>query len=218
MYLPAHFAETRMPVLHALMHDHPLATLVTFGPGGMTANHIPLEVRPGANPDEPGVLLGHVARANALWKEHDTKVEVLAIFQGPGHYMSPGWYPTKKETGKVVPTWNYCTVHVHGPLVVHDDVAWLRDFVGHLTRRHEAGMAAPWKVEDAPEDYLKTMLGAIVGIEIPITRIVGKWKVSQNQPEQNRQGVMAGLAALGDETSLAMAELVRANPPKHKPA
>jgi transcriptional regulator len=216
MYLPAHFAESRMQVLHALMRAQPLATIVALGADGLVANHIPLQVRPDADPQAPGVLRGHVARANPLWKERDPDVEVLAIFQGAQHYVSPGWYATKKETGKVVPTWNYCTVHARGPLIVHDDAAWLRELVGELTATHEAAMAQPWSIEDAPADYLQAMLANIVGIEIPITRITGKWKVSQNQPEKNRAGVIEGLDGLADAEAAAMAALVRENPPRSK--
>jgi len=216
MYLPSHFAETRLDVLHQLMRSHPLATLVTLTAGGLVANHIPLHLQepaPGAAPDHPGVLFGHVARANPLWHELLGDVEVLAVFQGPQHYISPGWYPTKREHGKAVPTWNYCCVHAHGRLQVHEDAPWLRAQVGALTTQHEARQAHPWAVEDAPVDYVQTMLRNIVGIEIAITRIEGKWKASQNQPAPNRAGVIAGLHDLGGAEAAAMAELVREREP-----
>jgi len=217
MYLPGHFAETRVEVLGALMRSHPLATLVTLTARGLVANHIPLHLREPAADAAPGtwgVLLGHVARANPLWHETLEGSEVLAVFQGPQHYISPGWYPSKQEHGKVVPTWNYCCVHAHGRLQAHDDRAWIRAQVGELTTHHESTQARPWAVEDAPEDYVQTMLGQIVGIEIAITRIEGKWKASQNHPAPNRAGVMAGLGALGDDSAAAMAALVREREPR----
>ena len=207
MYLPTHFAEDRPPVLHALMRAHPLATVVAMTPAGLVANHIPLLLAAGA--DGGGTrLLGHVARGNTLWREA-AGAPVLAIFQGPQHYISPGWYPTKQETGKVVPTWNYCAVHVQGPLVVHDDPAWLRALVERLTTVHESAMPAPWAVSDAPADYIDTLLRNIVGIEIPVERIAGKWKASQNQPEGNRAGVVEALARHDGPDAAAMAQLVK---------
>lgn len=215
MYTPGHFAETRAEVLHALMRARPLATLVTLTHAGLSANHIPLLFFPPA-PGEPGngVLRGHVARANPVWRETDAGVDALAIFQGADSYVSPRWYQTKREHGKVVPTWNYCTVHVYGALRVHDDEAWVRALVTALTEAHEAGAAQPWAVTDAPEDYLQAMLRNIVGIELPIARIEGKWKVSQNQPEANRAGVISALEARGDDVARDMAELVRRHAPR----
>jgi transcriptional regulator len=206
MYLPKHFEETRVPVLHDLIRAHPLATLVMLTPGGLDANHIPFEIDP--DPAPFGTLRGHVARANPLWRTV-SDVEALAVFQGPDLYVSPSWYVTKQETGKVVPTWNYAVVHAHGPLRVIDDRAWLRAFVETLTNRHEAGRRDPWKVTDAPADYVDSMVTAIVGIEIPITKLIGKWKVSQNRPEQDRAGVVEGLRRDGGDSASAMARLVR---------
>jgi transcriptional regulator len=206
MYLPKHFEETRVPVLHDLIRAHPLATLVMLTPGGLDANHIPFEIDP--DPAPFGTLRGHVARANPLWRTV-SDVEALAVFQGPDLYVSPSWYVTKQETGKVVPTWNYAVVHAHGPLRVIDDRAWLRAFVETLTNRHEAGRRDPWKVTDAPADYMDSMVTAIVGIEIPITKLIGKWKVSQNRPEQDRAGVVEGLRRDGGDSASAMARLVR---------
>jgi transcriptional regulator len=207
MYLPKHFEETRVEVLHELMRAHPLGALVALTPAGLAANHVPFEVEP--DPAPFGTLRGHIARANPLWRDFSRDVEVLAIFQGPGAYVSPSWYRTKRETGKVVPTWNYAVVHAHGPLRVVDDVAWLRQFVEKLTERHEAGRRDPWKVTDAPPDFIDKQLGAIVGIEISITRLVGKWKVSQNRPAQDREGVAEGLLQEGGPSAAAMARLVR---------
>ncbi|HEX2690816.1 MAG TPA: FMN-binding negative transcriptional regulator [Kofleriaceae bacterium] len=213
MYLPALFHEARTPVLHDLIRAHPLAVLVTLDTRGLVANHIPMEIDAAAG--EFGTLRGHVARANPVWKSHRPEVEAMAVFQGPHSYITPSYYPTKQETGKVVPTWNYATVHGYGPLRVIEDVAWLRQLVERLTDRHEAqrpraASEVPWKVSDAPESFLDNMLLAIVGIEIPISRLEGKWKVSQNRPPEDRAGVAAGLDTGGDPMRQAMAELVRA--------
>ncbi len=164
---------------------------------------------------ELGTLRGHVARANPVWKTHRPDVEAMAVFQGPQCYITPSYYPTKAATGKVVPTWNYATVHAHGPLRVIEDPAWLRRLVEQLTDRYEATRPAgevPWHVGDAPEAFIETMLKAIVGIELPIARLEGKWKVSQNRPAEDRAGVVAGLGA-GDPMQRAMAELVRERMP-----
>jgi transcriptional regulator len=211
MYLPTHFHETRVEVLHQLIREHPLGALVTLAPTGLDANHIPLEIDP--EPSPFGTLRGHIARANPLWRELSREVDALVIFQGPGGYISPGWYPTKGETGKVVPTWNYAVVHAHGPVRVVDDRAWLRDFVTRLTARHEAGRQEPWHVTDAPASYIDQMLGAIIGLEIPISRLAGKWKMSQNRPAQDRAGVVDGLARERGEPGAAMADLVRRSSP-----
>ena len=207
MYLPKHFEETRVEILHGLIHTHPLAALVTLTPGGLDANHLPFEVDPAPAPF--GTLRGHIARANPLWREFSRDVEALVIFQGPGTYVSPAWYPTKQETAKVVPTWNYAVVHAHGMLRVIDDHAWLRDFVTKLTNRHEAPRGDPWKVTDAPADYIDKQLGAIIGLELPITRLVGKWKMSQNRPVADRQGVVDGLRREGGDSGEAIADLIR---------
>ena len=178
MYLPSHFEETRPEVLHALLRSHPLATLVTQTAQGLEANHIPLYVRLLA--DGSASLVGHVARANPIWRETDWSVPVLAVFQGPQHYISPGWYATKQEHGKVVPTWNYAVVHARGTLQVRDDAAWILQQMKELTAQQESAMSHPWRVEDAPADYTERLLAAVVGIEIPMVTLTGKWKVSQN--------------------------------------
>ena len=208
MYNTSQFEETRTEVLHALLRAHPLATLVTLTAEGLVANHIPLVLRTQgvARP----TLVGHVARANALWRETDLAMPVLAIFQGPQHYISPGWYASKAEDGKVVPTWNYAVVHAKGTLQVHDDAAWIRTQMGELTTQQESGMAHPWGVDDAPADYTARLLGVVVGIEIPIDTLLGKWKVSQNQSEANQVTVQQGLQAAGTDGGAAMAGLVDA--------
>ena len=212
MYLPAHFKEDRTPVLHDLIRAHPFATLVMLDATGLVANHLPMEIDATAGP--LGTLRGHVARGNPIWKSPRLDVEALAVFHGPQHYITPSYYATKPATGKVVPTWNYATVHAYGTLRVLDDAAWLRSFVEQLTDRHEAEHAratgdAPWHVGDAPESFLEKQLAAIVGLELPIARIEGKWKVSQNRPAEDRAGVVAGLGRSDDAAARAMAELVR---------
>lgn len=206
MYIPSHFAEPRVDVLHQLVRAHPLATLVTLSSSGLNANHIPLHLSP--EPSPLGTLRGHVARANPLWRDSVEGVETLAIFQGPDAYISPSWYPTKLETGKGVPTWNYAVAHAYGTLRVMDDPAWLRPHLEALTGQNEARFPEPWHVDDAPPDYLEKMIGAVVGIEIVITRLSGKWKVSQNQPAVNQAGVVAGLRASGLAADLEVAALV----------
>ena len=207
MYLPKHFEETRVQVLHELIRAHPLGALVVLTAKGLDANHIPFEVDPDTAPF--GTLRGHIARANTLWRDFSRDVEALVIFQGPGTYVSPSWYPTKRETAKVVPTWNYAVVHAHGALRFIDDRAWLRAFVDKLTNRHEAERRDRWKITDAPPDYIDKQLGAIIGLEIPITRLIGKWKVSQNRPPQDRDGVVEGLLQEGGHSAAAIAALVR---------
>jgi transcriptional regulator len=206
MYEPELFRETRVDVMHALMRSAPLATLVILDANGLNANHLPLRIA--AEPAPFGTLRGHVARANPLWREFRPDVEVLAIFQGPDAYVSPSNYPTKRQTGKVVPTWNYAVVHAHGTLRVRGDPAWLRAFLEELTSEHEAKYAVQWKVSDAPEDFIATQVRAIVGLELVITKLVGKWKVSQNRLPADQRGVVAGLSASTDPNDRAMSELV----------
>jgi transcriptional regulator len=199
VYLPKHFEQPDRAALLALMHQRPLATLVIATPDGPTADLIPLEYV--ADEGEHGTLRGHVARANPLWKQ--AGAQALAVFTGPDAYVSPGWYPSKREHGKVVPTWNYTMVQARGALRVHDDAPWLRALVGRLTERHEAAQAQPWSVSDAPDDYVQQMLRAIVGIEIELVSLVGKWKVSQNRSAAEREGVAHGLQAT-DPASAAL--------------
>lgn len=207
MYLPSLFEETRIEVLAGLIHEHPLATLITQNDAGLVANHIPMEFDPAPAPF--GILRGHVARANPVWRETVAGSEVLLVFQGPSAYVTPAWYATKKQTGKVVPTWNYAVVHARGPLVVRDDPVWLRAFLEKLTDRHESGRTAPWKVGDAPEDFIRSQLRAIVGIEIPLTGLSGKWKMSQNRPPADREGVIRGLRERGGPSDAQIADGVR---------
>lgn len=195
MYLPPHFEQPDVKALRALMQAHPLATLVTHGTQGLDANPVPMMWVDDGSPQ--GLLRGHVARANPVWRDTAKGSEVLAIFHGPDAYISPSWYATKRETGRVVPTWNYVVVQARGPLRVIDDASWLRELVTALTGVHERVRPQPWAVDDAPADYIDAMLKAIVGIEIAPTSLQGKWKVSQNQPERNRQGAAQGVAGEG---------------------
>jgi len=205
MYQPPHFREERLDVQHDLIRAHPLGLLITSGPGGLMANPIPFLIDPGASPH--GTLKCHMARANAQWRELDGLEECLVVFQGPQDYVTPSWYQTKLETGKVVPTWNYVTVHSWGKPVVIDDPAWLRHQIDGLTLAREGSRPEPWKVDDAPSDFVTAQIKGIIGVEIPISRIEGKWKVSQNRPAADRAGVAAGYREQGGAGAL-MADLV----------
>jgi transcriptional regulator len=198
VYVPDFFRETRIDVLQRFVTEHPLATLIAQTPQGLTANHIPL--RSQLSGEGGGMLRGHIARANSLWRELAPDAEVLAVFMGPDSYISPRGYASKREHGKVVPTWNYATVHIKGGIRFIEDVSWLRQFVGALTDEHEAGTSEPWKVSDAPADYIEGMLRAIVGFEIKVSAITGKFKGSQNRSSADRQGVQAALHASGRTT------------------
>jgi transcriptional regulator len=209
MYLPSHFEETRAEVLRQLIRSHPLGTLVTFGADGLNANHVPFEFDP--EPAPLGTLRAHVARANPVWRETSKEVDPLVIFQGPQIYITPSWYHTKKETGKVVPTFNYIVVHAYGAMRIIEDADWLRKFVGRLTERFEAARAQPWAVSDAPDEFVSMQLRAIVGIEIAMTRLIGKWKTSQNRPAADQIGVVAGLRESDDAVAQAMAAAVEQN-------
>jgi transcriptional regulator len=206
MYIPKHFAEERVPALHAFVEAYPFGALITMGSSGLIASHIPMVLEHEGG--SLGVLKGHISRANPQWREFAPEVEALAIFNGADHYITPTWYPEKAETGKVVPTWNYVAVHVYGRMKVIEDPAWLRAHVEALTNIHEAGNVVPWKVSDAPEDYVATMVKGIVGFEVTVTRIEGKWKASQNRAEKDRQGVATGLGELNTEEARAMQALV----------
>ena len=209
MYSPAHFVIEDADTLHALVRAHPLGALVRAVPDGLAADHLPFELDATISPY--GRLRAHVARGNPVWREARDDRDVLVIFQGPARYVTPAWYPTKHDTGKVVPTWNYAVVHAYGKLTAIDDPEWLRALVTRLTDRHEASREEPWHVGDAPAEYIERQLRAIVGIEIAITRLVGKWKLSQNRTPADRAGVVAGLIAEGGATGAAMAGLMRSD-------
>jgi len=204
MYLPSAFREERVPVLHELIRQRPLATLVTLGANGLVANHIPMMVE--AEPGPLGSLVGHVARGNSLWR--DSEPQVLAIFTGPEHYISPNWYLSKQEHGKVVPTWNYAAVHVHGTLHVHEERDWLLALVTKLTDTHEAGSERPWRVSDAPPDYVDGLLAGIVGIEIRIERLEGKWKMGQNRSDSDRESAAESLSKMKTPSAAEVGKLM----------
>jgi transcriptional regulator len=209
MYVPKHFAEESPEALHAFVAAHPLGALVTQGPDGLDANHLPFLLDPAKG--QHGHLLAHVARANPIWTEVKDGDAVLVIFRGEEAYISPNWYPSKHEAHRQVPTWNYQVVHAHGRIIIRDNEPFVRGVVAKLTRIHEAstGSASPWKMGDAPTDYLDQMLAAIVGIEIEITRIVGKSKLSQNREARDRSNVAAELDKRGES---ALAGAMRKTP------
>lgn len=215
MYLPAHFEQPDHDIIRQLIRGAPLATLVTLAAGTLEANHVPMllgkgEVQgEGAGQGEGGMRLRfHVARANPVWRDAGAGSEVLAIFQGPDTYISPSWYASKAEHGKVVPTWNYAVVHAYGTLSVHDDKQWLREFLPTLTAVHESRFQKPWQVADAPEDYLDKMMGAVVGMEIAVTRLAAKWKVGQNQPAANKATLLEGLKQSDQPGAREIAQLL----------
>lgn len=205
MYLPKHFEETRVETLHQVIAEHPFGALVTHGPHGLDANHIPFELE--ADAGATARLIGHVARANPVWQEVKSGDAVLVIFQAGDAYISPNWYPSKHETHRQVPTWNYRVVHVHGKITVHDDERFVRRVVAKLTRTHEGrtGAERPWRMSDSSPEVIAELLAAIVGLEIEIVRIAGKWKLSQNKEERDRLSAADELRKRGEqEISTAM--------------
>ena len=206
MYVPKHHEETDVAVLRALIKSHPLGAWVTHSDDELLANHIPFLLDPSRG--ENGTLVGHVARANPVWQSFSATVNSVVIFQGSEAYITPSWYPSKHAHGKAVPTWNYAVVHAHGLPRAIEDRHWLLQHVTQLTDTHEGTQALPWKVSDAPQEFTERLMDAIVGIEIPIAKLVGKWKVSQNRPEPDKLGVVAGLLARDDERSKEMAVMV----------
>ena len=202
MYIPPLFKEDRIDALHDAMRHIGLATLVTLTADGLIASHVPMLLD--ADPAPYGTLLGHLARPNPQARGAAPNVQALAIFQGPDAYITPSWYATKRENGKVVPTWNYVTVHAYAPVEFFDDTERLRAIVTRLTEREERTRAEPWAVTDAPADFIEGMLRGIVGFALPITRLEGKWKMSQNRPTQDRAGVIAGLEEQGREDLAAL--------------
>lgn len=208
VYLPEHFAEHDTSAMHELIERHPLGLLITLGDDGLSANHIPFVLD--RNSGSSGRLLGHVARNNAVWHDHAADQEALVVFQAAEGYISPNWYPTKQVAHRAVPTWNYAVAHVYGPLIIHDDEKWLRGQAGRLTKMMEATQPSPWKMADAPRDYLEMMLANIVGIEIPITRLIGKLKAGQNREMVDRVGAIEGLRGDGDSGDAVMADVMAA--------
>jgi transcriptional regulator len=204
MYLPPQFSVSDDEALFRLIRENPLGILVTSSQSGLDANHLPFELHPGEG--ERGVLRAHVARANPLWKEVKDGADVLVVFRAEHAYVSPNWFPSKHEFHKQVPTWNYRVVHAHGRITIRDDAEFLRGLVGRLTLTHEASQPLPWKMSDAPTDYIEAMLRAIVGLEVAITRLVGKFKLSQNRETRDRLSLGEALKKQGD-TALGQATL-----------
>ncbi len=198
MYIPADFNEPRKEALHDCIERHPFGMLVTRGTSGLDANHIPFELA--ADEGEHGVLRAHVARANPVWQEVGNGDDVLVVFRAGDAYISPNWYPSKHELHRQVPTWNYIVVHAHGRIAIRDDEKYVRGVVARLTRKHEASQPRPWKMSDAPSDYIDTLLKSIVGLEIDITRLVGKSKLSQNKAVRDIQGAGEALQASGQDS------------------
>ncbi|MGH8228498.1 MAG: FMN-binding negative transcriptional regulator [Steroidobacteraceae bacterium] len=206
MYLPKIFEESRLDVLHRLIRTHPFGTLVIASGGELDANHVPFLMVPDAGPF--GTLQAHVSRSNPVWEHLDGPLEALAIFQGPDAYVTPSWYPSKRLDGKVVPTWNYAVVHAYGKPRAIEEPAWLEEHVTRLTAQQESRQLHPWQVSDAPAGFVERMISRIVGIEIPVARIHGKWKVNQNRKLADTLGVAAGLQSQATEKSRALAQLV----------
>jgi transcriptional regulator len=206
MHIQSHFAQSDLQALHELIQAHPLGALVMQGPQGLEVNHMPFLLLPQAG--ERGVLQAHVPLGNVI--RTFAEQEAVVLFQGPQAYVSPSWYASKRVDGKAVPTWNYIVVHAYGRPRFIRDKAWLLQHLAALTTRHEAAMAEPWRMDDAPPDYLAKRLEQIVGVEMPITRLAGKWKASQNRPG-DRAGIADALDAAGTDESRAMAALVRAH-------
>ncbi|BAS26860.1 FMN-binding negative transcriptional regulator [Limnochorda pilosa] len=207
MYVPKRFAETRLEALQELIGSCPFGTLITMTTQGLEANHIPFVLK--ADPGPYGALQGHVAQANSQWKDFDPDVEALVVFQGPQAYISPSWYPTIQETGKVVPTWNYMVVHAYGKLRVIQDQDWLQRHVEELTDQQERRREEPWHVSDAPPEFTTKLMHAIVGVEIHVSRLVGKWKLGQNRSIEDQMGLMKGLSMEDDADALSMARYLR---------
>jgi transcriptional regulator len=207
MYIPKANEERRVPVMHELISAHPLGSLITMGASGLIASHIPMVLENDSS--EFGVLKGHISRANPQWTDFTPSVDALAIFAGDQHYISASWYPGTQEHGKEVPTWNYAVVHAYGTLRLVEQEQWLLAHLATLTDIHEASSERPWKVSDAPVDFIKALLNGIIGLELPIRRLEGKWKVSQNRSERDRRAVVDELTRLGTPESLAMRDLVK---------
>jgi len=206
MYCPKEFVEDRVSVLHGLIQNHALGAWTCWADSQLVVNHIPFILD--ASQGEYGTLSGHVARANPIWKLITDQSPSVVVFQGADAYITPNWYPSKQEHGKVVPTWNYAVVHAHGQPNVIDDADWLLAHVASLSDQHEAGNDTPWKVSDAPEGYTKSLSRGIVGIEIPIRRLEGRWKVSQNKNDADKAGVIKGLKASTKQNERLMQDWV----------
>ena len=206
MHIPTKFEQNDFSQLEGLIREYPFATLITLSASGIDANHLPVIF------NEVGgrkIIQAHIAKVNPLWKDVSDKSEVMLIFNGPNCYISPNHYPTKKETGKAVPTWNYIVVHVRGVMSYRWDETWLKEMIDNLTFQHEASQETPWSTSDAPQSYIKKMLPGIVGLEIEVTSMTSQWKLSQNQPEKNKLGVINGLSSEKESQYQKIATLVK---------
>lgn len=206
MFQPACFRENRIEVMQKMMREQPFASVISLQEGEIVGDHLPLVLH--SDSSEYGVLQGHINRANPICKKWDADTELLVIFQGAHHYVSASWYPSKQDHGKAVPTWNYIMVHARGRLRLHEDGAWLLNHLNELTQQQEHGRPMPWKVADAPAEYIERMTRGIIGVEIEITSLQGTWKASQNKDERDRGGVVRGLRQEGSDHSGVMADLV----------
>lgn len=206
MYIPKFNEENDTSVLHSFIKENPFGAWATVSEGEITVNHIPFVLH--EKEGEFGTLVGHVARANPVWKSFSTELESAIIFQGDNAYITPSWYPSKHEHGKAVPTWNYAVVHAYGTPRIVEDSEWLLAHVNEITDLHESSQRLPWKVSDAPDEFIKKLLGVIVGIEIPLTRLKGKMKLGQNRPEPDKLGTIAGLKSRGTTQASGLANLL----------
>ena len=207
MHIPKQFKQESNTELLELMREYPFATLITHSTSGMEANHLPISL---AWQEDKLYLHAHIAKVNSLWQSVAESSEVLVVFNGPNCYISPNHYPTKQQTGKAVPTWNYVAVHVKGSISFIHDAAWIYQALENLTAEHESGLDNPWAISDAPAPYIDKMLPAIVGIEIAVTSITGQWKLSQNQPTVNQIGVVEGLSVSTKQNDKTVAAMVQA--------
>ena len=220
MYIPKANEETRIPVMHDFIRAQSFASLITMGvtsgASGLVATHLPmvLEVEPGS--DSLGTLKAHVARGNTQWRDFTPSIDALAMFAGPHHYISASWYPDAHETGAEVPTWNYAVVHAYGPLRAIEDPNWLLAHLQSLTNQHESGFPNAWDLSDAPDGYIAQQMRGIVGLEMPIRRLEGKWKASQNRNERDREAVVQGLSTLNTPESLEMKRMVEERRPERR--
>lgn len=206
MYLPHYFEENRIDELHGLIRTHPLATIAVVAGGEVFTAHLPMLITD--SDGEFGTLRAHMPRSDPMWQQFAHASDVVAIFQGEQTYVSPNWYPSKQATGKQVPTWNYAVVNAHGKPRAIEDADWLFVHLNEMTDAQEAGQRLPWKVSDAPREFIDKLLGAIVGIEMPITRITGKWKMNQDEVPEDQQGVVSNLLMRKDDASLKIAKMV----------
>lgn len=206
MFQPSIFREERIAVMQEMIRMNPFASLVSMQDGEIIADHLPMVIHPELS--ERGILRGHVARGNPIGKKLDDTIPVLVMFQGPHHYITPSWYPSKEEHDKVVPTWNYVVVHARGKITLHHDENWILSHLNELTNRNESGRKEPWKIADAPDDFIARQLRGIIGIEVEITALQGTWKVSQNKNREDNQGVVKGLRMESSEVASTMAGCV----------